>query len=90
MKKTVKIGGKEIEIRGLKWRQVQELKEKGYNISFLNPMVDNDDLVIKTIEKSCGDTKFIDDMDLDAIEVYKLFKEIHKLTYVPEETEKNS
>ncbi len=89
MEKTIKIGGNDIQIRGLKWREVQELKGKGYNLSWLDPTADNDELVLITIEKACGNTGFIEKLDLDAIEVYRIFKEIHKLTYVGEPESKN-
>lgn len=85
MEKAVEIAGKKVVIRGLKWGELMGLKREGYNLSALDPARDNDELVVRTIETVCGDTGFLE--DAGASEVYGLFREIHRLTYLsPDET----
>ena len=86
MHKVVKIGGKEIEVRGLTWGEKAALKREGINIGDLDPGQDNDDVVEKVIRISCGD---IDLADLPSAEVYNLFRQVMRLTFLGEAEAKN-
>ena len=88
MDKDVEIGGKKIKIRSLKWGEKKRLKEEGHNLSLLDPFADNDEMVERVVEISCGDASAIDN-DMETYDVYKLFKEIVRLSFVGEEQEKN-
>jgi len=88
MEKTIKIGGRDLRIRGLTWGEKKRLKAEGHNLAKLDPYADNDELVEKTIEIVCGDRAFLD--DLPSSEVYRLFGEINRLSYLTEDEAKNS
>jgi len=86
MHKTIKVGGKEIEVRGLTWGEKADLKREGINIGALDPNQDNDEVVEKVIRIACGD------LDLDPLlssEVYGLFREVIRLTFLTEHEAKN-
>jgi len=90
MEKTVKIGGRDITIRALTWREKKQLKDEGYNISNMDPYADNDKLVERVIGLSAGiaDLSFLE--DLPVYEVYGLFRKIVKTSAVGEDEAKNS
>ncbi len=86
MQKTVKVGGKEIKVRGMTWGEKADLKREGIKIGALDPDQDNDVVVERVIQTVCGD---IDLRPLPSSEVYGLFREIVRLTFVSEREAKN-
>jgi|GEM_PF-3009490 len=86
MGKTVKVGPG-IEIRALTWGEKRKLKEEGFDLSGLDPQVDNDALVERVIHLSTG--RSVQDT-LAVAEVYALFREIFRLSFVGEDEAKNS
>jgi hypothetical protein len=87
MKKTITIGGQEIQIRGLTWGEKAQLKADGFNLSYIDPRADNDEMVEKVI--SIVLEPDFDFTALESSEVYSLFAEIHKLTFLSGKESKN-
>lgn len=86
MHKTIKVGGTEIEVRGLTWGEKKALRNEGIDLGQLDAGPDGDETVARVIQTVCGDINLD---PLPSSDVYALFREIMKLTFVPEDEAKN-
>jgi len=89
MEKPFEICGRKVMVRGLTWGEKKALKAEGYNIAEIDPGRDNDDLVEAVLSTVLGHD-FLDQIaDAQALDVYRLFLQIHRLTFVLEDEAKN-
>ena len=86
MHKTIKLGGQKIEVRGLTWGEKKGLREEGVDLANLEPGTGGDEAVARVIQTVCGEINLD---PLPSSEVYGLFHEIMKRTFVPEDEAKN-
>jgi len=87
MERIVEVDGNEITVRGLKWKEYKELKADGFSFRDLDPQADNDDWVERVARAGVADDTDVEDLGVS--DIYKLFDEICRLTFLRGDAEKN-
>ena len=88
MQKTVKVGGRQVKIRGIKWKEKLSLKADGYDLTNIDLKANNDALVERVVDMAVLNRSVLDDLEI--LDVYSVFFQIVRLSFTGEVASKNS